>query len=65
MSEQRRLRMVMTITLALAAGVWAIVVPGLVSVSTAVWLTLAIGLGGLVAARFHRHAELPDSVKLH
>ena len=39
--------------------------PELISASTALWLTLGIGLCGVVGARFNRHAALPDSVKLH
>jgi hypothetical protein len=65
MSEQRRLTMVTGISVALAVVIWGTVLPGLISMSTAVWLTLAVGVGALVGARFHKHAELPDSVKLH
>jgi hypothetical protein len=65
MSAQRRLTLVMGISLLLAVASWAAVLPGLVTASTALWLTLAVGLCGFVAAKFNRHAELPDSVKLH
>lgn len=65
MSEQRRLTMVMTASLALAVVIWASVLPGMISLSTAIWLTLAVGAGALVVARFRKHAELPESVKLH
>lgn len=65
MSAQRRFTLVVSISVLLAAGVWVAVLPELVSVSTAIWLSLAIGVCALVGAKFNRHAELPDSVKLH
>ena len=65
MSAHRRLTVVFTVASVLAAGVWAAVLPELISASTALWLTLGIGLCGVVGARFNRHAALPDSVKLH
>jgi hypothetical protein len=65
MSAQRRLTVVMSVSLLLAAVVWAAVLPALVSVSTAAWISLAIGVCAFVGAKFNRHAELPDSVKLH
>jgi hypothetical protein len=65
MPAQRRLTLVVSASLILAAGVWVAVLPELISVSTATWATLAIGVCAMVALKFNRHAELPDSVKLH
>jgi len=55
----------MTIALASIVAIAAAALLGLITLSTSVWLAAAVGVVGLVAAKFHRHAELPDSVKLH
>lgn len=64
MPAPRRLTVVMTIAVILAFVVWVAVLPGLISVSTAMWCTLAIALGGYVGLRFRRHIETPDSMHL-
>jgi TRAP-type mannitol/chloroaromatic compound transport system permease large subunit len=65
MSANRRLTMVIIPTLVLLAGVSGAVVLGMITASTGLWIGGAVVLGALIGARFHRHAELPDSVKLH
>jgi uncharacterized membrane protein YoaK (UPF0700 family) len=65
MAMERRLTYVFAVSLAIVVGVWIGALASLVSVSTAVWLSAAVGLGALVAAKVRRHAELPGSVKLH
>ncbi|MFI5178757.1 MAG: hypothetical protein ACHQO8_09340 [Vicinamibacterales bacterium] len=65
MSANRRLTLVIIPTLVLFAGISAAVVLGMITASSGFWIGGAVALGALVAARFHRHAELPDSVKLH
>jgi len=65
MSMDRRLTYVVAASLALIAVIWIATLASFVSLSTAVWLTAAVGLGALVAVKFRKHAELPGSVKLH
>jgi hypothetical protein len=65
MSTDRRSTLIATIALIAAAAVWAATLPHLVSVSTATWATLAIAVFATVALKFRKHAELPDSVRLH
>lgn len=64
MSEPRRLTLVVSVAVILAVVVWAVVLPGLISVSTAVWISLAIALGAFVAVRYQKHIETPDSMHL-
>ena len=64
MPAPRRSAVVMTIAVILAVVVWVTVLPGLISVSTAMWCTLAIALGGYVGVKFRRHIETPDSMHL-
>ena len=65
MAASRRVTVVAGVAGLLAIGTWVAVLPDVLSTSTAVWITLAIALGAFVAAKFNRHADLPDSVKLH
>jgi hypothetical protein len=65
MPAPRRLTLALTIAAVLIAGTWVSVLPGFLSPSNALWVSLAIGVVTLVATRFRAHAELPDSVKLH
>jgi hypothetical protein len=65
MSATHRLTLVMTVALVLIVGILAAALLERVSWSTAAWFSSGVGVLGLVAARFHRHAELPDSVRLH
>jgi len=65
MSTERRFTVVLAVAVLLAAAVWVAALPGWVTFSTALWATLAIGLATVVVLKFKRHAELPDSVRLH
>ena len=65
MSTERRSSLVLIVSLVLAAILWICTLPNLISVSNAIWSTLAIAVIALVALKFRRHAELPGSVKLH
>lgn len=65
MSANQRLKLVMIVALVLIVAVSAAALLGMISLSTSVWIGAAVGVFALVAAKFHRHAELPDSVKLH
>jgi hypothetical protein len=65
MSTERRFNLVLIVSLILAAIAWIAVLPGLMTASTAMWVTFAIAVAALVAVKFRRHAELPGSVKLH
>jgi len=65
MSAQRRLTIVAAASLGLGVLVWVLVLPGAISVSTALWLSFAIALGAFVGVKFRKHADLPDIVKLH
>jgi putative effector of murein hydrolase len=55
----------MTVALVLIAGILGAALMGTVTWSTAIWFAVAVGVLAGVAAKFHRHAELPDSVRLH
>jgi hypothetical protein len=55
----------MTVALASIAAIAVAALLGAFSLSTGVWCAAAVGIVALVSARFHRHADLPDSVKLH
>jgi uncharacterized membrane protein YoaK (UPF0700 family) len=65
MSATHRLTFVMTVALVLIAGILGAALMGTVTWSTAIWFAVAVGVLAAVAAKFHRHAELPDSVRLH
>ncbi len=65
MSATSRLTLVMTAALVLIAAILGAALLGTVTWSTAIWFSVAIGVLAGVAAKFHRHAELPDSVRLH
>ena len=65
MSATRRITLVMTVALALIVGILAAALFGVISSSSAIWFSAGVAVVALVAARFHRHAALPDSVKLH
>lgn len=65
MSATHRLTFVMTVALVLIAGILGAALMGTVTWSTAIWFAVAVGVLAGVAAKFHRHAELPDSVRLH
>jgi hypothetical protein len=49
----------------LIAGILGAALMGTVTWSTAIWFAVAVGVLAAVAAKFHRHADLPESVKLH
>jgi len=65
MSATHRLTLVMTLALVLIAGLLGAALVGTVTWSSAIWFSVAVGVFAAVAAKFHRHAELPDSVRLH
>jgi len=65
MSATQRLTFVMTMALLLIAGILGAALLGTVTWSTAIWFAVAVGVLAGVAAKFHRHADLPDSVRLH
>jgi len=65
MSANRRVTLVITVAIVLSAGIVAAALFGLIAPSSAIWFVAGVAVLALVVARFHRHAELPDSVKLH
>lgn len=65
MSATHRLTLVMIVAFVLIVGILGGALLGAVTWSTAIWFAVAVGVLAGVAAKFHRHAELPDSVRLH
>ena len=65
MVASRRSTVVASIALACTVAAWAVALSGLISVSDAIWITLAVALGAFVGVKFNRHVEAPEQVKLH
>jgi hypothetical protein len=64
MPAPRRHKLIVVVASILVVLAWISVLPGLMSASNALWVTLAIGLIGFVSVRFRRHNEVPDSMHL-
>ncbi|HUL72109.1 MAG TPA: hypothetical protein VLT86_03360 [Vicinamibacterales bacterium] len=65
MSAIPRLTLVLIVALVSIAVILAAAFLGVLTWSTAVWFSAGVIVLALVAAKFQRHAQLPDSVRLH